>query len=200
MSEDNCSKGFISIILIYIVAFVYVFDKNVQYYGYIMLIIAYLFSTGYLFNFYDTILINIQPIFNIISKDYFRYIFILCAFCIIFFNIYSLIKILNAYSFKSTKNGSFNLKLNERHKRELTIFNNSFIVGNLSWFFFIYSLIGTETRIGYSLFDKTYNEKINTEKGNNLPSIYKLIFFVISFVCVWIEMAFAIDFAKIKNE
>jgi len=100
----------------------------------------------------------------------------------VFFSLYSLIKILNAYAFKSTKDGTFDLKLSARSQRELKMFDNSFIVGNISLFVFI-MLIAKGVDFGDSV------------KTNGA----QLFLFMVAFICVWIQMVFATRFSYIKR-
>ena len=74
-------------------------------------------------------------------------VFLLCVLCIVVFNIYSLFRILNAYWFKTKSMKSFDLKLNTRHKENLRNFDNSFIVGNISSTFLLFSFVWTDTGI-----------------------------------------------------
>jgi uncharacterized transporter YbjL len=75
------------------------------------------------------------------------------------------------------------LKLSARHERELKIFDNSFIVGNISLFVFIILLAK-----GYDFGDSVKNNGV------------QLFFFLVAFVCVWIQMAFATKFSYVKRE
>jgi hypothetical protein len=132
----------------------------------------------------------------------------LCVLCIVVFNIYSLFRILNAYWFKTKSMKSFNLKLNTRHKDNLRNFDNSFIVGNVSSTFLLFSFVWTDTGIVW-LDDIKKNMTTSTTTPFNSYKIWKgnppILFvqsalFLISFVCVWIETAYSTQFSYIKRD
>ena len=199
-AEEECSKSFISVIIVYAVSLMYLFQKDTKFWGYVMLIIAYLFSYGYIFQFRDPLakgfnefikfvygsvddkfINSYRIISNVFTEGTLYTIFMFALLCIVFFNLYSLIKILNAYSFKSTKTGSFDLKLNKRHTKQLKVFDTSFIIGNVSLFAFMYYLV--------------------VAGRHNVPfNPLKSALFLVSFVSVWIGVGFATEFSFIKRE
>jgi hypothetical protein len=203
MTESNCSKTLISIIIVYIVSFMYVLKKHTKFWGYIMLIIAYILSFGYVFQFDKEILTNFVPIkqmldgLKIFSQVTMFHVFFLCLICLIFLNVYSLIKVLNAYHFRSSVKASFDLELTEKHEKELKTFDESFLVGIVSLFVFIYLLAGKETNIGINGLDKWYS---NIMINNTTKTSLKLLPFIISFVCGFIQLGSALQFSKIKKE
>jgi hypothetical protein len=215
MTESNCSKTLISIIIVYIVSFMYVLKKHTKFWGYVMLIIAYILSFGYVLQFQDNITVNFTPIKNILntvklfSEITMFHVFFLCLLCLIFLNVYSLIKVLNAYHFRSSVKASFDLELNEKHQKELKTFDESFLVGIVSSFVFIYLLAGKETKIGIDVIDKSYVQNIDKfdnwfsskfKSSSNARAWLKLIPFIISFVCGFIQLGSALQFSKIKKE
>jgi len=200
----ECSKGFVSVIIVYAVSLMYLFQTNTKFWGYIMLIIAYLFSYGYIYQFsepltkgakiftdyvhggVEDLTVNASYgvtrfITNTFTQGALYTIFMFFVLCIVFFSFYSLIKILNAYSFKSKKTGSFDLKLNKRRAKELDLFNWSFIIGNVALYIFIYYLI-VAGRDGV---------KFEPFKG---------FLFLVAFVSVWIETGAATEFSYIKRD
>lgn len=183
-TDVTCSKSFISLFICYFVSFIYVFEKHTKFWGYILLIITYLFSFLFVYQYKIDIETNFRTLAEYLKESsvYIFRVFLVCLFCIVFFSLYSLIKILNAYTFKSTKEGTFDLKLSARHRRELKMFDNSFIVGNISLFVFI-MLIAKGVDFGDSV------------KTNGA----QLFFFMIAFICVWIQMVFATRFSYIKR-
>jgi hypothetical protein len=192
MNQDSsCSKGFISVIIVYAISLMYLFQKNTKFWGYIMMIIAYIFSYGYIFQFRDVLGKGANDFTNflnitLVSKETVQIGVALVLFSIFFFNLYNLIKILNAYSFKSTKTGTFDLKLNKRHAKKLDIFNWSFIVGNAAMYVFIYYLVSS---VGYTL-----------QEGKTSFTSFKSFFLLVSFICVWIGLGTATEFSYIKRE
>ena len=178
-------QSLVFLIIFYIVAFIYVKEPHYKYFGYIMLMIVYIFSIGIGLQNASAIMTGFDTVRTVFLSNVVVYnIFILCAFSIIFFNLYSLYTVLNAYWFKTKSMKSFDLKLNERHKQNLINFDNSFIVGNVSSALLLISLIKT----GIPLVD-----------GMISQPFVQVGLFLISFVCVWIEMVFATKFSYIKQ-
>ena len=207
MADESCSKGFISVIIVYAVSLIYLFQNNTKFWGYVMLIIAYIFSYGYVFQFRDPLLKGVNEFIkfvhgktqnamdnisiesysvrnlmtSVFSQSVLYNIFLLFGISYVFMNVYSLIKILNAYSFKSTKTGSFDLKLNKKHTKELKIFDWSFIIGNVSFFTFLYYLVSAG--------------------GNSMIKFdYKWLPLLFAFISVWFVIGTAIEFSYIKRE
>ena len=204
----SCSQGFVFIVLFYIVAFIYVFDSekaikggkqrqpgNYKYFGYIMLIIVYILSIGLIVQNLNLFIPDDNTGFgvlkNTLTEKGLYNIFLICAFSIGFFNLYGLIKILNAYWFKSNHDKTFDLKLSDRHIQNLKWFDNSFVVGIVSMFFFIVTVLYNELNSSY----------VNI---NQLYASYKFgiqsVLFFISFVCVSIGIVFSTRFSYIKRD
>lgn len=207
MADESCSKGFISVIIVYAVSLMYLFQKHTKFWGYVMLIIAYIFSYGYIFQFREPLFKGVNEfikfvhgntqnvvdnmtiesysfrnlITTVFSQSVLNKIFLLFGTSFVFMNLYSLIKILNAYSFKSAKTGSFDLKLNKKHTKELKIFDWSLIIGNLSFFAFVYYLVSAG--------------------GNSMIKFeYKWLLLLFAFISVWSVIGTAIEFSYIKRE
>lgn len=195
-------QSLVFLIIFYIVAFIYVKEPHYKYFGYIMLMIVYLFSIGIGLQNATSIMTGFDAVRTAFLSNIVVYnIFILCAFSIIFFNLYSLYKVLNAYWFKTKSMKSFDLKLNERHKQNLINFDNSFIVGNVSLTFLLISLInGANATTGITFIDNIITTMITPMANNKQPIVFvQAGLFLISFVCVWVEMAFATKFSYIKR-
>lgn len=178
-----CGQNVVFLIIFYIIAFIYVKEPHYKYFGYIMLTIVYLFSLGITLQNASDIahgfeLFQLAFLQNVVIKN----VFMLFAFSIVVFNLYSLIRILNAYWFKTKSMKSFDLKLNERHKENLRNFDNSFIVGNSAAALLLLSF--TQPQIS---------------SFSNI-NVIRAILFLISFVCVWIETAFSTKFSYIKRD
>ena len=177
----------------------YVLKKHTKFWGYIMLIIAYILSFGYIFQIENDIQIGFKPIkdvldgMKIFGQVTMFHVFFLCLLCLIFLNVYSLIKVLNAYHFRSNIQASFDLELTEKHEKELKTFDESFLVGIVSLFVFIYLLAGKETNTGINGLDKWYS---NIMINNTTKTSLKLLPFIISFVCGFIQLGSAVQFKK----
>lgn len=185
-------------IFFYIIAFIYVREPHYKYIGYIMLAIVYILS----------VIVTIQnrdlfwpAIINIFPKDstfpYEKALFIV-LFAIVFFTLFSIIKVIDAYSDAASKKKSFDLKLSQRNKNFLAAYENSFIVGNVFMAVALlvlainpnnempFSTSGITTRVG-KLFENIDNKVI----------IYLGV--LVPFICVWIQFGNAWQFSKIKN-
>lgn len=199
----GCGQSIVFLIVFYIIAFIYVKEPHYKYFGYIMLTIVYIFSLGIAlqnggaiasgFAIFKKVLFNNNPItYNI---------FMLFAFSIVVFNLYSLIRILNAYWFKTKTMKSFDLKLNERHKENLLHFDNSFIVGNVFSALLLFSFVifnPDSENTGIQFIEKI---KGDMSRQTSPPIVFlQAIMFLISFVCVWIETAYSTKFSYIKRD
>jgi hypothetical protein len=203
------SQSIILLIVFYIIAFIYVKEPHYKYFGYIMLAIVYMFSLGIAMQNRETIQKGFAFFENVFLQNMvIKNVFLLCVLCIVVFNLYSLIRIINAYWVKSKTMKSFDLKLNERHKKNLLHFDNSFIVGNVASTFLLFSFSWSDT--GIEMIDnikKNMTMAMNTPfnsykiwKGNP-PVVYmQAVLFFVSFVCVWIETAYSTQFSYIKHD
>jgi ABC-type multidrug transport system fused ATPase/permease subunit len=179
----GCGQSVVFLIVFYIVAFIYVKEPHYKYFGYIMLTIVYLFSLGITLQNASDIATGFQPFKTAFLQNIVVYnVFMLFAFSIVVFNLYSLIRVLNAYSFKTNAMKSFDLKLNERHKQNLRNFDNSFIVGNVAAVLLLLSFMGP-----------------NVDKIIKLPFL-QFVLFLVSFICVWIETAYSTMFSYITRD
>jgi|Laugrespbdmm15sd_2_1035082.scaffolds.fasta_scaffold02572_4 hypothetical protein len=194
----ECGQSIVFLIVFYIIAFIYVKEPHYKYFGYIMLVIVYLFSLGIMLQNTSAITAGFQPfkaafLQNVSVKN----VFMLFAFSIIVFNLYSLGRVVEAYWFKTKSMKSFDLKLSQRHKNNLRNFDNSFIVGNVAAALLLFSFVG----IGDTGVEFIENIKIAMTTGSKPPIIFIQAFlFFISFVCVWVETTFSTLFANIKRD
>lgn len=188
----NCGQSVVFLIVFYIVAFIYVKEPHYKYFGYIMLTIVYLFSLGVTLQNASAVANGFQSFRSEFLYQPVAYnVFMLFAFSIVVFNLYSLIRVLNAYWFKTKTMKSFDLKLNERHKQNLLHFDNSFIVGNVASALLLLSFVwNNNTEIPF--FDII--RMILT------TNVVRAVLFLVSFVCVWIETTFSTKFSYIKRD
>ena len=188
----DCGQSIVFLIVFYIIAFIYVKEPHFKYFGYIMLTIVYLFSLGITVQNTSAISIGFQPFKTAFLQNVGVYnVFMLFAFSIVVFNLYSLGRVLEAYWFKTKSMKSFDLKLSDRHKRNLLHFDNSFIVGNVAAALLLFSLVwSNNTGI-------VFLDIIKLGFTNNFT---RMVLFLIAFICVWIETTFSTLFAKIKRD
>lgn len=105
-------------------------------------------------------------------------LFLASIFCIVFVTAYSLVTVIDAYFAKANKVQTFDLKLSQRFKNHLLAFENTFIVGWTTFAVFLLSLTNAEW----------------TSKNIYVAPLFA------SFVCVWVQLAYATNFAKIKRD
>ena len=181
-----CGQSVVFLIIFYIIAFIYVKEPHYKYFGYIMLTIVYMFSLGIGLQNAGAIATGFATFKNAFLYQPLAYnVFMVCVFSIIVFNVYSLIRVLNAYWFKTKSMKSLDLKLSERHKNNLNNFDISFIVGNVAATLLILSFIGT---------------RIPAIDNIIQFPVLQLGLFLVSFVCVWIETAYSTKFSYIKRD
>ena len=181
-----CGQSVVFLIIFYIIAFIYVKEPHYKYFGYLMLTVVYLFSLGIGIQNAGAISSGFATFSQMFLQNIvIRNVFMLSALSIVVFNVYSLIRILNAYWFKTKSMKSFDLKLNDRHKQNLNNFDNSFIVGNVAAAFLVLSFVGT----GLPAVDQIIQ----------FP-VLQAFLFLIAFVCVWIETAYSTKFSYIKRD
>jgi hypothetical protein len=160
-----------------------------------MLTIVYLFSLGVMLQNASAIASGFQPFKNaFLTNTLVRNIFMLFAFSIIVFNLYSLGRVVEAYWFKTKSMKSFDLKLNERHKKNLRNFDISFIVGNVASTLLLFSFVG---------FGDTGIQIIEEIKFaiTNGPIVFIQAFlFIVSFASVWVETTYSTMFSYIKRD
>ncbi len=188
----DCGQSIVFLIVFYIIAFIYVKEPHFKYFGYIMLTIVYLFSLGVMLQNTSAITAGFQQFRSTFLQNVGVYnVFMLFAFSIIVFNLYSLGRVLEAYWSKTKTMKSFDLKLSDRHKRNLLHFDNSFIVGNVAAALLLLSLVwSNNTGI-------VFLDIIKMGFTNNFT---RMILFLIAFVCVWIETTFSTLFSYIKRD
>ena len=194
----NCGQSIVFLLVFYIVAFIYVKEPHFKYFGYIMLAIVYLFSLGITLQNASAIASGFQPFKTaFLTNTLVRNIFMLFAFSIIVFNLYSLGRILEAYWFKTKSMKSFDLKLNERHKKNLRNFDISFIVGNVASTLLLFSFVGFGDT-GIQIIEEI---KLAMTSGNRPPIIFIQAFlFMVSFASVWVETTYSTMFSYIKRD
>ncbi len=180
----------VTFIFFYIIAFIYVREPHYKYIGYIMLAVVYILSV-------IVTVINrdlfINSINNILTNSLYKRALFIAVFAIVFFTLFSIIKILDAYSDAASKKNSFDLKLSQRYKQYLNAYENSFIVGNVFMALGLLVLaMNTSSLNNINIFNKfSFKKEYN---------VWLYVCGLIAFISVWIQLAFAIKFSKIKND
>ncbi len=191
----NCGQSIVFLMVFYIIAFIYIKEPHFKYFGYIMLTIVYLFSLGIALQNSSAIMSGFQPFKNaFLTNTIVRNIFMLLAFSIIVFNLYSLGRILEAYWFKTKSMKSFDLKLNKRHKKNLRNFDMSFIVGNIASSLLLLSFVGFGDT-GIQII-----EEIKLAVANGPIVFIQAFLFMVSFASVWVETTYSTLFSYIKRD
>ena len=158
------------VLVLYTNAFIYVFKKHTKYFGFILMILSFILSLIYAGNYNSQILQGIGLItFNIPF-------ILLLLFAVVFLHFYNLTKVLSAYSNRSDKRKSFDLKLNDEYAKYLNIFTISFIIGICLLYLFVF---------------------LFTIQNQNLKIMGTMFAFLVAAIAT--ETIHAVKFAKIKG-
>jgi hypothetical protein len=166
-----------------------------------MLIIAYLLSYGYIFQFrepmvkgatevarylHDEVINKINGSYtvnkffaSVLSVEKLYNVLMIIVSGIVVLNLYSLIKILNAFNLQTTNKKTFDIKLDKNRTRELNIFNWSFIICNVALFLFVFYLISPVGQFNMMQID---------------DRVFAVGFFMVAFVTVWVQFGAARSF------
>jgi hypothetical protein len=128
-----------------------------------------------------------NAITGILTNTLYQRALFIAVFAIVFFTLFSIIKILDAYSDAASKKNSFDLKLSQRYKQYLNAYENSFIVGNVFMALGLLVLAMNTSSLNSISFKEGYN-------------VWLYVCGLIAFISVWVQLAFAIKFSKIKND
>lgn len=129
---DDCSYSIV-FIAFYIVALIFVMKTHFHYIGYILLLIVYLVNILYIImkntdfsDYINKLLIPNQ--FSILSQNT-AYKSLL--FMIVFFSLYSLIRMVDTYNYLIGKYQTYDIPLTKYHKNNVYVFNVSFVVATV---------------------------------------------------------------------
>ena len=160
------------VLILYVNAFIYVFKKHTKFFGFILMILAFILSLIYIYTStqYFTEFVDILKM--ITPYPYAPGVFGILA-GIVFLHFFNLTKVLSAYSNRAGKRKSFNLRLNKKFAKYLEIFTISFIIGIGLLFLFVFM----------------QNENLNIM----IAFLFALVIAIVT------ETVHAIKFAKIKG-
>ena len=125
---DDCSYSIV-FIAFYIVALIFVMKTHFHYIGYILLLIVYLVNILYIMmkNMEFSNYIN-GLLFSILSQNT-AYKSLL--FMIVFFSLYSLVRMVDTYNYLIGKYKTYDIPLTKYHKNNVYVFNVSFVVSTV---------------------------------------------------------------------
>lgn len=129
---DDCSYSIV-FIAFYIVALIFVMKTHFHYIGYILLLIVYLVNILYImtkndvFSNYINGLLSVNQ-FSILSQNT-AYKSLL--FMIVFFSLYSLVRMVDTYNYLIGKYKTYDIPLTKYHKNNVYLFNVSFVVATV---------------------------------------------------------------------
>jgi hypothetical protein len=155
---DNCTYSIVFLIF-YIVALTFMMKTHFHYIGYVLLLIVYLVNILYIgINrstytvFIDSIL-TLNPFTVLTPNGALKF----TMFIIIFFSLYSLIRMVDTYGYLITKYNTYDIPLSKYHKNNVLMFNVSFIVSTvllmgllMLWGTCVLSLVFVGLQFGYS--------------------------------------------------
>jgi len=128
----DCSYSIIFIVF-YIVALIFVMKTHFHYIGYILLLIVYLVNILYIMMKSKDIILIINTIippglFSILSQNN---VFKGLLFLIVFFSLYSLVRMVDTYNYLIGKYMTYDIPLTKYHKKNVSVFNASFVVSTV---------------------------------------------------------------------
>ena len=127
---DGCNYSIIFIIF-YIISFAFVMKTHFHYIGYISLLIVYLINILYISMNYDGFSLSTIPLF---SKPI---VLNIIVFLIVFFSLYSLIRMIDTYNYLIKQNKTYDIPLSNYHKNNVGRFNITFIISNAVLMFLV---------------------------------------------------------------
>jgi hypothetical protein len=179
MTECNYTIIFI---LFYIVALTFVMKTHFHYIGYILLLIVYLVNILY-------IMLNRTEYMAVIDKVFVpspltlftqNNAFKLVMFLIVFFSLYSLIRMIDTYNYLIKQNKTYDIKMTTYYKNNINRFNITFIISNVV-------LMGLLIMMSMGLF----NINSNTSRWGIL---------FLSFVPMLLQIGFSTSFSGMKYD
>ena len=129
---DGCNFSIIFLIF-YIVALTFVMKTHFHYIGYILLLIVYLVNILYVALNRGTYMAFIDGVLpsNALSFITQNGALKFLLFVIIFFSLYSLIRMVDTYDYLINKHTTYDIPLSKYHKNNVLMFNVSFIVASV---------------------------------------------------------------------
>jgi hypothetical protein len=179
MTECNYTIIFI---LFYIVALTFVMKTHFHYIGYILLLIVYLVNILY-------IMLNRTEYMAVIDKVFVpspltlftqNNAFKLVMFLIVFFSLYSLIRMIDTYNYLIKQNKTYDIKMTTYYKNNINRFNITFIISNVV-------LMGLLIMMSMGLFNINSN-----------TSMWGILF--LSFVPMLLQIGFSTSFSGMKYD
>jgi hypothetical protein len=129
---DGCNFSIIFLIF-YIVALTFVMKTHFHYIGYILLLIVYLVNILYVALNRGTYMAFIDGVLpsNALSFLTQNSALKFLLFIIMFFSLYSLIRMVDTYGYMIKKQNTYDIPLSKYHKNNVFMFNVSFIVATV---------------------------------------------------------------------
>lgn len=181
---EDCNYTII-FILFYIVALTFVMKPHFHYIGYILLLIVYLVNILY-------IMLNRTEFMGVIDKVFLpspltlftqNNAFKLAMFLIVFFSLYSLIRMIDTYNYLIKKNKTYDINISSTYyKNNINGFNITFIISNVV-------LMGLLIMIKLDLFKSIIN-------SNTI--MWGILF--LSFVPMLLQIGFSTSFSGMKYD
>ena len=179
MNECNYTIIFI---LFYIVALTFVMNTHFHYIGYILLLIVYLVNILY-------IMLNRAEYMAVIDKVFVpspltlftqNNAFKLAMFLIVFFSLYSLIRMIDTYNYLIKQNKTYDINMTTYYKNNINGFNITFIISNVV-------LMGLLIMMSMGLFNSNSNTRM-----------WGILF--LSFVPMLLQIGFSTSFSGMKYD
>jgi hypothetical protein len=183
---DGCNYTII-FILFYIVALTFVMKTHFHYIGYILLLIVYLVNILY-------IMLNRTEYMGVIDKVFIpspltlftqNNAFKLSIFLIVFFSLYSLIRMIDTYNYLIKQNKTYDITMSsDYYKNNINRFNITFIISNVV-------LMGLLIMMSMGLFNNNSNTRMY---------MYMWGILFLSFVPMLLQIGFSTSFSGMKYD
>ena len=168
---DGCNYSIIFIIF-YIISLAFVMKTHFHYIGYISLLIVYLINILYVSMNYDGFSKSGLSTIPLFSKPI---VLNIIVFLIVFFSLYSLIRMIDTYNYLIKQNKTYDIPLSNYHKNNVGRFNITFIISNTVLMFLV-------------LFN------------SNLQNGAILFLLALSFVSMLLQIGFSTSFSGMKYD
>jgi len=178
---EGCNYTIIFIIF-YIVALTFVMKTHFHYIGYILLLIVYLVNILYIMLNRTKYMGVIDDIFKPSQLTFLTQnnAFKLSIFLIVFFSLYSLIRMIDTYNYLIEQNKTYDIKMTTYYKNNINRFNITFIISNVV-------LMGLLIMMSMGLFN-----------NNSNTSMWGILF--LSFVPMLLQIGFSTSFSGMKYD
>lgn len=179
----NCDNYFLYIFAFYVFSLYYAFKKHTKFIGFLMLIITYIASGGYLFKI--KIHEQLKGLFNDSNSPISPNILLFGLFCVFFLNVYAQVRVLDTYVYVGRQKQTFDFKMDNKYQKTIETYTKIFLSENVILLTFFYLI-------------SVYNKMISgSEKYTKYAVVGGTLLSVIGLTLALVSKAH--DFTKLKH-